>query len=466
VQWVTVRLLTQQDKQTLSEEAWTALQEQYAEMNKGANLDDALTNGPTWMTVPVIAWNAQNGLQTIYINPSSFDIHIEHNLAYLSGKPERGITLLLPLGKIPTEMQSQADLVSETSVPKVDPTEKPGKKGDTPGVVPTKNNPLQENINAFQNSDGVISTEKLFRGSHGINPLGVTDLREAGLTEAGSIQGDFLEFYRRASDPLLVFGYPITDEFTDPKTGLITQYFQRARFELVSTNNGPIVQLAPLGHSLHTGDAPTASIPITSSGCRYFQETNKKVCYAFMQFYDGNNGPAFFGNPISDVEIRDGRYVQYFDRARMEWQPDNPTDQHVALTDLGTIEFYARDIHPFTQKDLTIKLPNPTQRTTSLKVYAFVEAALLPAYNQQTIHIIVQDQNLDPVQAANINVKVYHPGRAEPQLLTPFITTEFGLTSEKFSIDNIPVKELVRIDITASYQDLIASTSTWFRVWW
>ncbi len=293
----------------------------------------------------------------------------------------------------------------------------------------------------------------------------VTDSGQPFESVAGHIiQGEFDKFYRSARDPLLVFGYPITDEFIDPSTGLQTQYFQRARFELISTSAGPIVQLAPLGQRMHTGVAPNAAIPTNGSACRFFQQTGKNVCFAFLQFYDGNNGSIFFGNPISDVEIRDGRYVQYFDRARLEWQPDNPSDQHVALTDLGTIEFYARDIHPVTQKDLIIQVPDP--QTTVLNVHAFVDRALLPAYSQQTIYIIVQDQKLAPVQGANISVKVYHPGRAEPQLLTPFITTENGISSEQFSIDNIPAKDLVRIEVTASYEGLTSNTSTWFRVWW
>jgi hypothetical protein len=212
------------------------------------------------------------------------------------------------------------------------------------------------------------------------------------------VQGEFLKFYRSAGDALLVFGYPITDEFIDPQTKLKTQYFQRARFELVSTSTGQIVQLANLGLLLHTGAAPTASIPTNGSACRFFQPTGKNVCFAFLQFYDGNNGHVFFGDPISDVEIRDGRYVQYFERARLEWQPDNPSDQHVALTDLGTIEFYARGINPFILRDGIIQIPDP--QTTVLNVHAFVDRALLPAYGEQTIYIIVQDQKLAPVEGA------------------------------------------------------------------
>jgi len=474
VQWVTMRLLSQPDKQKLSAEAWMALQAQYAEMNLEASLNDALAKGPTWITVPVITWNAQNGGQTIFVDPSSFDIFIEQNPSYVSGKTERGITLLLPLGKSPAEMQSLTDLVTQTlmtttpstAVPEFSPTQKASKESATLVAEQTQDNMLQENVDAFQKGEVLVPTEKLFRTSQGPGSLGVADTQDVGLSGGFNIQGEFLKFYRSASDPLLVFGYPITDEFIDPDTGLTTQYFQRARLELVSTTAGPMVQLAPLGTHLHTSDAPTAPIPINGSACRYFQQTGKNVCYAFLQFYDGNNGPVFFGNPISDVEIRDGRYVQYFERARMEWQPDNPTDQHVVLTDLGAIEFYARDIRPVTLRDFIFQAPDITGNITNLQVRAFVDQALLPVYSQQTVYIIVQDQNLAPVQSANINVKVYYPGRAEPQLLTPFITTENGLSSEQFSIDNIPANYVVRIEVTASYQGLSASTSTWFRVWW
>jgi hypothetical protein len=32
-------------------------------------------------------------------------------------------------------------------------------------------------------------------------------------------------------ESLALFGYPISEEFVDPQTGLTTQYFERARFE-------------------------------------------------------------------------------------------------------------------------------------------------------------------------------------------------------------------------------------------
>ncbi|MEX2426103.1 MAG: hypothetical protein WD401_04990, partial [Thermomicrobiaceae bacterium] len=52
-------------------------------------------------------------------------------------------------------------------------------------------------------------------------------------------------------ESLALFGYPISEEFTDPDTGLVTQYFERARFEHHPEHDGTeyAVLLGHLGHS-------------------------------------------------------------------------------------------------------------------------------------------------------------------------------------------------------------------------
>jgi hypothetical protein len=274
------------------------------------------------------------------------------------------------------------------------------------------------------------------------------------------IRGDFLRFYQSASDPLLLFGYPISDEFVDPETGLQTQYFQRARMDLAASPAGPKVELAFLGVKLHDDNAPLAPISTDSATCRYFKETDKRVCYAFLQFYDGQNGKVFFGNPISDVEIRDGRYVQYFERARMEWRPEAPVEQHVALTDLGRIDYDRRGLRLNKDGDWA-----PTT-ATSIQVNAFVSQALIPAWSQQTLYIIVQDQGFAPISGAMLNLKIYFPDRAEPKSYTALATDQDGISTYVFKIDNLPLKQIVKIEVDASYLDLKATTSTWFRVWY
>ncbi|MBX6341852.1 MAG: hypothetical protein IRY97_05290, partial [Thermomicrobiaceae bacterium] len=49
-------------------------------------------------------------------------------------------------------------------------------------------------------------------------------------------------------ESLALFGYPISEEFRDPQTGLTVQYFERARFEYHPANPDPYkVLLGRLG---------------------------------------------------------------------------------------------------------------------------------------------------------------------------------------------------------------------------
>ncbi len=150
------------------------------------------------------------------------------------------------------------------------------------------------------------------------------------------MRGEFLNYYQSTSDPLLLLGYPITDELIDPINGQKTQYFQRARLDLeYEEGEDLVIRRAPLGRLIYEEGSPPASVPINSFACKHFPKTGKNVCYAFLQFYSANNGPDAFGEPISNLEYQDGRYVQYYEYARMEWRPDSTGGQRVALTDLG-----------------------------------------------------------------------------------------------------------------------------------
>jgi LPXTG-site transpeptidase (sortase) family protein len=56
----------------------------------------------------------------------------------------------------------------------------------------------------------------------------------------------------------------------------------------------------------------------------YFPETGHTLAYSFRAFWDGNGGLAMFGYPITEVYLEEGRPVQYFERARLEWHATLP----------------------------------------------------------------------------------------------------------------------------------------------
>ncbi len=89
--------------------------------------------------------------------------------------------------------------------------------------------------------------------------------------------GDAGTSYRES---LALFGYPISEEFTDPATGMIVQYFQRARFEYHPENVGTpnVVELSLLGQSSLDQSANNQAIAVNeglASG-KKSSTTNKK----------------------------------------------------------------------------------------------------------------------------------------------------------------------------------------------
>ena len=159
-----------------------------------------------------------------------------------------------------------------------------------------------------------------------------------------NVYGEFLHFYQQASNPLLIYGYPITEEFTR-SGGLRVQYFQRARFEYhPEMPAGRRVILTPLGTDSYI--ASTQINIYSPLSCRYFAATGYSVCFEFLQFFDTNGGMAQFGLPVSPFEYRDDTIVQYFENARLEWQPSLTGGVNIGLANLGSEYFTDRHEDP------------------------------------------------------------------------------------------------------------------------
>lgn len=210
------------------------------------------------------------------------------------------------------------------------------------------------------------------------------------------VSGEFLDAYERVEDPQLLYGYPITEMFRDPTTGYYIQYFQKARFELHMDAPAELrVKLTPIGQFIYNAGATIPKLE-SSLGCQFFPETGYQVCYSFLEFFKKYGGVAQFGYPISNFEDRNGRIVQFFQIASLEWHPELPPGKQVVVSNLGAEYFDVRGENPGLLPP--IKLDNFAPRTIiKLHAQAFPQNAVTALQGQQTIYVIVQDQNLFPI---------------------------------------------------------------------
>ncbi len=193
----------------------------------------------------------------------------------------------------------------------------------------------------------------------------------------------FLETWKNTPNALFVYGYPIAEpfieeSFTEPGKFYRVQYFERAILEehpeLYGRQNNDFYVLGRLlGRKLVEGrenEEPFRPVGNPGDGTwdDVTQHTLRDSPAPFRSFWLNNGGIEVFGRPLSEqfqeVNQADGNtyWVQYFERQRMEWHPDEPDPQYRIL--LGLLGNEYRDANhqgndAFRSRPADQSLPRP-----------------------------------------------------------------------------------------------------------
>ena len=144
--------------------------------------------------------------------------------------------------------------------------------------------------------------------------------------------------YWRSHGGLPIYGYPLSEEFQEG--GYTVQYFERNRFEYHPEYAGTPyeVLLGRLGATLTEGRGFPPIAPVPQHPDRlYFPETRPLAAGRLPDVWRAQGGLAQFGYPLSEefpeVNPQDGQTytVQYFERARFEYHPNNPPGYKMLL---------------------------------------------------------------------------------------------------------------------------------------
>jgi hypothetical protein len=298
-------------------------------------------------------------------------------------------------------------------------------------------------------------------------PITSCDIVEYFPETGHNVCDQFLEFFASRGGAE-IFGYPITERFIE--NGWLVQYFQRVRMEYHPENPPRYhVQLGLLGDFFAPPEKkapiPASERPKSNDRERqYFSKTGHTVGFSFLKFYKEHGGLDNFGYPVTEFIFEDGRFVQYFQRARMEWAPNQGG---IVLNNLG--EMWV-DQHPHLRKRCkavpslapagSTSAPPPV---TSLRATASVRDAFTGRGGSQTIWVYVYDQNGEPVEGAEVTLVVpYLPDGGDFSLL---FTDKAGHTQMTFDLGNPTSGRLVVIQAIIRYQGLITQAQASFFPW-
>ncbi len=284
------------------------------------------------------------------------------------------------------------------------------------------------------------------------------------------VEGVFLDYFR-GHGGLEIFGYPITEAFIDQ--GLLVQYFQNARVEW-HPNNPDLykVQLGLLGDELNYRH-PAAAEPSPKSRRKvYFPETQHTVAYAFLDYFNAHGGVDVFGYPITEMYFEEGKIVQYFQRLKMEWYPDDPSST-IHIGPLGSLYLdIHRDRMPLVAlqrapKDIRINTIPATPVVTEIHAVISLRYSVMSQKRDQIVSILITDNNNLPVADAQVALHFESP---TGEIL---LGSDLTLTTDSrgFAQMAIPVNggysgSQILVRAAVIYGQLTTSAQNVFLLWW
>jgi hypothetical protein len=284
-----------------------------------------------------------------------------------------------------------------------------------------------------------------------------------------TVRTPFVEYFV-STGGLSQYGFPITDDYVDPATGLLIQYFEKARLEWHPGNPDPYkVQLGLLADEMGKRQPP---IPVTKipapndPSCSHFVATGHTLCMQFRDFWNANGGLDRFGYPITEYTIENGFLVQYFQRARLEWHPEKPDGQRVQVAALGDIYYrWAKLPDDRRYPPRTASVGEPVYTVTAISGRASVFNPVVVAKGPQTAFVYVTDQLGRPVVNAGVTLVIRYPdGSQSNHTLPP--TSASGTSFQSFLVPDTAAGSIVSMDFIIAYGGLFGSTRTSFMVWY
>lgn len=158
------------------------------------------------------------------------------------------------------------------------------------------------------------------------------------------IRGRFLDYWLTHGG-LPQLGYPLTGEYRElleDGNEYTVQYFERARLELHPEHQAPFdLLLGQFGRRMlnnHFARNLTgyeqALAPVAPER-HFFSQTGHNVDERFFAYWQANDGLSQFGLPLTEAfneNLYGGVYrVQYFERARLEYHPENQPPYDILL---------------------------------------------------------------------------------------------------------------------------------------
>lgn len=285
------------------------------------------------------------------------------------------------------------------------------------------------------------------------------------------VKGEFYAYFRK-NGGIEIFGYPLTEEFVDQ--GFLVQYFQKARMEWHPGNPDPYkVQLGLLGEELKYRQPPVPEPTPRSRRKVFFPETGHTVSYAFLDFFSKHGGIDIFGYPITEMHFEDGQIVQYFQRLKLQWQPNDPTNA-VIVGNLGELytSIYGHRMPPEALRRSDARITTAPQTAQSeirgLRAMVSLRYSVMSTKRNQMVTVLVTDTNGDYVENARVEISFIemNTNKVLPDSTQTLFTDKRGFVNASLPVNEGRSGTNIVVRAVVTYGTWTTTAQNVFLLWW
>lgn len=263
-----------------------------------------------------------------------------------------------------------------------------------------------------------------------------------------------------------IFGYPISNAFR--QDGILVQYFQNARIESHPENPVPYkVQLGLLGDELNYRDPAISRPRLLHSRRHFFPETGHIVSYAFLDFFKENGGIHIFGYPITEMHYEEGRIVQYFQRLKLSWYPQD-TQSPVHISNLGEVYFetYKDNFPPEAFCGETVPQTNPRIVPQDVDLQIDVKYSVMTKRGEQEVSVLVRDGSGNALSDIEVRVSLKDESGRTLSSVEGATTNDKGFAEVSLPVEGASRGDNVTAEATINYGNEVTSNEIVFLIWW
>ncbi len=166
------------------------------------------------------------------------------------------------------------------------------------------------------------------------------------------------------------------------------------------------------------------------------------------------------------MHFEDGQIVQYFQRMKLEWHPDDSRTP-VQIAPLGEIYF---DVHKdrFDRQVACAQAAGSDARVEPLEIRVTLDvaSAVMTTRGDQRVSVLVSDGEGTPLAGATVTVNLRREGGEILGTVPDLKTNAEGFVQVSIPVEDVERGNNVVVEAVVSYGDATGTGDDVFLVWW